>query len=122
MFHRFVILIAASLTIAGAADIRVVEEIVSKVNGDIITRGEIDHTREMLTQELRGQGLAGTRLTEALKQQERDALRDQIDQLLLVQKGKELDVKVDPDVTRRMAEIQVPTRPVAASRTATRTW
>jgi peptidyl-prolyl cis-trans isomerase SurA len=61
----------------------------------------------MITQDLRAQGLTGARLTEALKQQERDALRDQIDQLLLVQKGKELEVKVDPEVTRKMAEIQV---------------
>ena len=30
-----------------------------------------------------------------------NALRDQIDQLLLVQKGKDLSINVDPDVTRR---------------------
>ena len=107
MFHRFVVLIAASISIAAAADVRIVEEIAAKVNSDIITRGELERTREQITQELRGQGLTGTRLTEALAQMEKDALRDQIDQLLLVQKGKDLDIKVDPDVTRRMAEIQV---------------
>ena len=43
MFGRFVVLIATTLTAAGAADnvnIKVVEEIAAKVNGDIITRGE----------------------------------------------------------------------------------
>jgi parvulin-like peptidyl-prolyl isomerase len=110
MIHRFVVLIAASLPFAIAADVRVVEEIAAKVNGDIITRSELDHTRELLTQDLRGQGLTGTRLNDALKQMEKDALRDQIDQLLLVQKGKDLDIKVDPEVTRRMAEIQVQTK------------
>jgi len=107
MLYRFAVLIAASLPITVAADVHVVEEIVCKVNNDIITRGEIEKTRAMIVQDLRTQGLTGARLTEALKQQERDALRDQIDQLLLVQKGKELELKVDPEVTRRMAEIQV---------------
>ncbi len=107
MFHRFVVLIAASISIAAAADVRVVEEIAAKVNSDIITRGELERTREQITQELRGQGLTGARLTEALAQMQKDALRDQIDQLLLVQKGKDLDIKIDADVTRRMAEIQV---------------
>jgi len=98
---------AASLPIAIAAEVHVVEEIVAKVNGDIITSSEIAHTRAALKDELRRQGLTGANLNTALQQQEKDALRDQIDQLLLVQRAKELEIKVDPDVTRRMAEIQV---------------
>ena len=35
-----------------------------------------------------------------------DALRDQIDQLLLVQKGKELNINVDAEVNRKIADIQ----------------
>jgi len=107
MIHRFVVLVAASLPMAMAAEVHVVEEIIAKVNNDIITRGEMEHTRATITQELRSQGIAGSRLNEMLRQQERDALRDEIDKLLMVQKGKELDLKVDPDVTRRLAEIQV---------------
>jgi peptidyl-prolyl cis-trans isomerase SurA len=107
MFPKLVVLIAATLPVAGAADIRVVEEIVAKINGDIITRGEIEHQRVLLEEEARRQGISGPRLAEALKQQQQDALRDQIDQLLLVQKGKDLNIKIEADVTRRMAEIQV---------------
>jgi parvulin-like peptidyl-prolyl isomerase len=62
--------------------VRVVEEIVAKVNNDIITRGQLESS----------QG---------------DALRERIDQLLLLQKGKELDIKVDAEVTRQLAEYQV---------------
>jgi parvulin-like peptidyl-prolyl isomerase len=36
-----------------------------------------------------------------------NALRDEIDTLLLVQKGKDLNINVDAEVTRRLAEIQV---------------
>ena len=34
-------------------------------------------------------------------------MRDEIDTLLLVQRGKDLNISVDADVTRRLAEIQV---------------
>ena len=107
MLRRFVVLMAAALPLAVAADVIVVEEIAAKVNNDIITRGELEHRRVEIEQELRRQGLTGAKLADAVSQAERDALREQIDQLLLVQRGKDLDIKVDADVTRRLAEIQV---------------
>src|ERR1035437_1353688 len=107
MLSRFVVLMAATLPMAFAADVKVVEEIAAKINSDIITRGELAHKRLEIEQELRRQGLTGAKLAEAVRQAERDGLRDQIDQLLLVQKGKDLNINVDPDVTRRLAEIQV---------------
>jgi len=107
MFTKFVFLVTAALPIAAAADVRIVEEIVAKVNGDIVTRGELAHNRQMLEQQLRGEGVTGTRLQEEVKQREKDTLRDQIDQLLLVQKGKDLNIKIEADVTRRLADIQV---------------
>ncbi|MGA2722491.1 MAG: peptidylprolyl isomerase [Bryobacteraceae bacterium] len=107
MLRRFVVLMAAALPMAVAADVKVVEEIAAKINNDIITRGELEHRRQEIEQELRRQGLTGAKLADAVKQAERDALRDQIDQLLLVQRGKDLDIKVDADVARRLAELQV---------------
>src|SRR5690348_11207600 len=106
MFYRFMALIAATVPLASAADVRIVEEIVAKVNGDIITRSEVEHTRGLITEELRRQGLSGPQLAEAVREQEKNALRDQIDQLLLVQRGKDLNLNVDSDVTRRLAQIQ----------------
>lgn len=41
MLFRHVVIIAATLPLALATDVRVVEEIAAKVNGDIITRGEL---------------------------------------------------------------------------------
>src|SRR6266545_2488335 len=106
MFRRFVVLTAVSVAVAFAADVRVVEEIVAKVNGDIITRGEIDHTRQQLAVDLKQQGVTGARLQAELQEKEKDALRDQIDQLLLIQRGKDLSINVDSEITRRLAEIQ----------------
>ena len=93
---------------AEAPKIRIIEEIVAKVNNDIITRGELEHTRQQLEAELKQQkNLAGVALATELQKHQADALRDQIDQLLLVQRAKDLNINVDPDITRRLAEIQV---------------
>lgn len=107
MVSKFAVLMAAALPLAVAADVRVVEEIAAKVNGDIITRGELEQQRKDLERTLRGEGMAGTKLQDALKEYTSNALRDQIDQLLLVQKAKDLNISVDPEVTRELADIQV---------------
>lgn len=106
MFYRLIALMAATFPLAQAADVRVVEEIVAKVNGDIITRGELEHTHQLLEEEFRRQGMNGTQLTAAVRDQEKNALRDQIDQLLLVQRGKDMNLNIDADVTRRIAQLQ----------------
>src|SRR5579859_4489881 len=81
-----------------AADLPVVEEIVAKCNGDIITRGDLDHSRKQLIDALRHEGLTGPPMEQALQEQEKNLLRDRIDQLLLVQKGKDLNINVDGEV------------------------
>jgi len=89
-----------------AADVHVVEEIVAKVNGDIITRGDLETAHRETAAALQQQGATGQALEKALKDQERDTLRDEIDRLLLVQHGKDLNINVDSDITKRMAELQ----------------
>ena len=106
-FLRLSLVVAASLSGAAAADVHVVEEIVARVNGDIITRGDLEHKRVELEAEYRQQGLTGTKLQQAVKQQATDALRDQIDQMLLVEKAKDLNLSVDAEVTKRIAEMHV---------------
>lgn len=106
MRFRLCALMFALASIGLAADVRVVEEIVAKVNGDIITRTELEHTRQEIEAGFRQQGVTGAALEKAVKERSSDALRDQIDQLLLVQKGKDLNINVDPEVTKRIAEIQ----------------
>jgi peptidyl-prolyl cis-trans isomerase SurA len=109
MLRMFVVLIASTLAVCAAADnnVKVIEEIAAKVNGDIITRGELDKKRLDIEAEAKRQGLTGPRLQQAVDEYAAHALSDEIDTLLLVQKGKDLNISVDADVTRRLAEIQV---------------
>ncbi|MGH9675347.1 MAG: peptidylprolyl isomerase [Bryobacteraceae bacterium] len=95
-----------ALPVLSSADVKVMEEIIAKVNGDIITRTDVNRTREQLRAQLEQRSLQPGQLETVMKQQEAGLLSDRIDQLLLIQKGKELNVNVDADVSRRLADIQ----------------
>jgi len=110
VFSRFAVLMAAGLPLVYAADVKVVEEIAAKVNGEIITRGELEQARRDIEQSLRAEGLGGTKLQDAVKQYSANSLREKIDEILLVQKGKDLNINVDSEVTRQLADIQVQAR------------
>ncbi|MGP8245877.1 MAG: peptidylprolyl isomerase [Bryobacteraceae bacterium] len=111
MICRIVVLSVLALGMFGvapAADIRVVEEIAAKVNGEIVTKGELSEQRRLVETYLhQEQHLSGPTLQAAVDDQSKNILRDKIDQLLLVQKAKELEINVDSEVTRRLLELQV---------------
>lgn len=98
--------LALALATPLAADVLILEEIIVKVNGDIILRSEYERTLEQNRREV----LADAALTDAEREQrlgerERVVLRDMIDQRLLVQKGEELGIMVDAQVLRQRDEI-----------------
>src|SRR3954469_15296500 len=103
---RLVCLAAAGVCGFAAVDIPVIDEIVAKVNGDIITRSEIDRDRKGLETELQQRGAKGIALTREVDDKAKDLLRERIDGLLLVSKAKELNISVDTEVSKYMAELQ----------------
>ena len=88
-FRLFFVSMAAVSSLC-AADISIIDEIICKVNGEIVTRGDYERTRRQLEGSLRQQGAAGTALADAMKLGEKNILRERIDQLLLQTKGKEI--------------------------------
>ncbi|MFN7935495.1 MAG: peptidylprolyl isomerase [Bryobacteraceae bacterium] len=99
-------LCALSAIAADTPAISTVEEIIAKVNGDIVTRTELSRTRKQAEEEYRRQGLTGAKLTAAMQERESSVLRDRIDQLLLVQKAKDLSINVESEISKQLAEIQ----------------
>jgi peptidyl-prolyl cis-trans isomerase SurA len=89
-----------------AAEVNVVDEIIAKVNGEIITRSDYEKGLRQMEEAMRQQGLSGPRLAAALKENEKNILRERIDNLLLLSKGKELNLNVDAEVNKQLAEIQ----------------
>jgi peptidyl-prolyl cis-trans isomerase SurA len=108
LFVPFLVVGASCVFTLGsvAADLAVVEEIVAKCNGDIVTRGDLDRSRRELIEGLRANGVVGDELEKQLAEREKNLLRDKIDQLILAQKGKDLNINVDSDVSKQMAAIQ----------------
>jgi peptidyl-prolyl cis-trans isomerase SurA len=96
----------AAASLAAAADLAVVEEIVAKCNGDIVTRGDLERSRRELIETLRANGVTGAELEQQLAEREKNLLRDRIDQLILAQKGKDLNINVDNEVSKQLAAIQ----------------
>ncbi len=83
-----------------------VEQIVAKVNGDIVTLSELEQMRKDTAAEMQQHGGTQAQIREAMKDREKDLLREKIDSLLLVQRAKDLDIKVDNEVSKRLAEVQ----------------
>jgi parvulin-like peptidyl-prolyl isomerase len=89
-----------------AAEVMRVNEIVAKVNGDIITSLELAEDRRLVEEELRKQGLQGAEYEAQLARMTSELLSNRIDEILLRQKGKDLNLKVDAEVNRTIADYQ----------------
>lgn len=82
---------AAALTLAagGALRAEVVEEIVAKVNDDVITKSDLDSEEDALLQELYRR-LSGTQLDEQVAKAKKYVLRQLIDRKVLIQRASHL--------------------------------
>jgi peptidyl-prolyl cis-trans isomerase SurA len=96
-------LIALASLPALAGD-QVVEEIICRVNNQIITRSEFTRSKDQLRDEVKQQDPNDADKVYADK--EKDVLRDLIDQQLLLDKGKDLGITGDTDLVKRLDEMR----------------
>lgn len=82
----------------------VVEDVVVRVNDQIINRSDVERSAQQMQQELQQQ--QSSLSPSEREQREKDMLRDMIDQQLLLSKGKELGLNADAEVIRRLDEIR----------------
>ena len=80
----------------------VVEDIIARVNDQIITRSDYDRALKELDAEGRQRGLSMQQLSEEHK----DLLRNLIDQQLWLSKGKELGVNGETELVNRLNELR----------------
>lgn len=90
--------------LAAAQGGQVVEEIVTRVNGQIITRAEFDRSKDTLKDECKTQDAANP--DKCFTEKEKDILRDLIDQQLLIEKGKDLSINGDTDLIKRLDQMR----------------
>jgi peptidyl-prolyl cis-trans isomerase SurA len=82
----------------------VVEEIIARVNNQIITRTAYQHEEEQLKQEAQQQDPAHA--DQIVADGQKDVLRGLIDRQLLLDKGKELGITADTDLIKRLDEMR----------------
>src|SRR5271166_5071380 len=82
----------------------VVEEIIARINNNIITHADLRRARDQMLTDLHQQEPNATLADQ--KDREKDLLRDLIDQQLLLQKGDELGISADTEVVKRLDELR----------------
>jgi peptidyl-prolyl cis-trans isomerase SurA len=82
----------------------VVEEIVARVNNQIITRSAYQHEQQQLTDEAKQQDPAHA--DQIAADGAKDVLRGLIDRELLLQKGKDMDITADTEMIKKLDEMR----------------
>jgi peptidyl-prolyl cis-trans isomerase SurA len=88
----------------GILSAQVVEEIVARVNNQIITLSEFQRSKTQLSEEVKQQ--EPNEADKAFNEREKDVLRDLIDKQLLLEKGKDLGITGDTDLIKRLDEMR----------------
>jgi peptidyl-prolyl cis-trans isomerase SurA len=95
---------ACLFTVTAAPRAEIIEQILVKVNGDIITKTEFEQ-RQVAALRQRNEGLAEqTELQKAIAEVTPQLIVDAVDELLLLQRGRELGYKLGDDQFRTVVE------------------
>jgi peptidyl-prolyl cis-trans isomerase SurA len=86
------------------APAQVVEEIIARVNNQIITNTEFARSKDQLRDEAKQQD--PNNADKAYADKEKDVLRDLIDQQLLLEKGKDLGITGDTDLIKQLDQMR----------------
>src|ERR1700722_19109755 len=103
--------VAAALLPSSAraqAKATVVEEIIARVNNDVITQSDYQHADMQLKDEISHdcQNCPADKLAAEYKDQQKDLLRGLIDQSLMVQRAKDMGISVESDLIKRLDDVR----------------
>src|SRR5579862_4063342 len=87
---------------------KIIEEVVARVNSDVITRSDLESARQQLVEEVTQSctGCTAAEIQDKVNAADKDLLRDLIDNSLLVQRGHDMGIDVETDVAKRLDEIR----------------
>jgi peptidyl-prolyl cis-trans isomerase SurA len=89
---------------------KVVEEIVARVNNEVITRSEFERSKVSAEEDAKNDcqnRCTPEQLKTRIDDLQKNALRDLIDQSLLVQRAKDMGISVEPDVIKQLDQIRI---------------
>lgn len=103
MKNKFLLLFLV-IFLPALASAQVVEEIIARVNDQIITRSEFARSKDQLRDEAKQQSPSDP--DKIYNEREKDVLRDLIDQQLLLEKGKDAGITGDTDLIKRLDQMR----------------
>jgi peptidyl-prolyl cis-trans isomerase SurA len=89
---------------------KTVEEIIARVNNEIITRSEYDKARQTAEEDARAEcqnRCTPEQLQADIDDRQKHTLRDLVDQSLLIQRGKDMGVSVEAELIKRIDAIRI---------------
>src|ERR1700675_1969089 len=93
-----------------ATEGKVVEEIVARVNNEVITRSEFEHSKASAEEDAKSDcqnRCTPEQLKSIIEDGQKNALRNLIDQSLLVQRAKDMGISVEPEVIKQLDQIRI---------------
>jgi len=104
LMKKLCLLLSVSVFVPALASGQVVEEIIARVNNQIITRSEYQRSKDTLKDEVKQQNANDA--DKAYADREKDVLRDLIDQQLLLEKGKDLGITGETDLVKQLDKMR----------------
>jgi peptidyl-prolyl cis-trans isomerase SurA len=103
-----VLFVGLGVSAAAQTKSTVVEEIVARVNNEIITREDLEKARTSLEEEAREScaNCSAEQVRAQIDSKDKDLLRDLIDQSLLTQRAKDDGINVDTEVIKKLDSIR----------------
>jgi peptidyl-prolyl cis-trans isomerase SurA len=105
----FIVLVLASGAMAQSQGKEtLVEEIVARVNNQIITLSDYEKAAQGLAEEVRQdcQNCTQDQVQAEMKERQKNLLRDMIDQQLLIERAKDMGIDVDTELVKRLDEVR----------------
>jgi peptidyl-prolyl cis-trans isomerase SurA len=101
-------LLATPASTCAQAKGQVVEEIVARVNNQIITYSDYEKASAGLVQEVQQdcQNCTQVQIQIETKEHQKNLLRDMIDQQLLIERAKDMDINVETDLIKRLDDVR----------------
>ena len=99
--------LAAPSTLAQEAEVTVVDEVIAQVNEDVITLSMLKRESRERIESLKQNGMSAQQATDEVTKHKAELIATLINERLLLQKGKELELTADveAEVNRRMLEV-----------------
>jgi len=107
IFVFAILAIVPSSTLAQEGELQVVDEVIAQINDDVITLSMLKRESKERIDALKQSGMPAEQATEEVNKRQPELIATLVNEQLLLQKGKELDLtaEVEAEVNRRMLDV-----------------